>query len=117
LEKTSCQVHLKSHINTKFLHTSIIPIKISHAKDHKILFFASDTFLSSPPDIIIFIPFKTNIKIAIATRAISKKFIIDHNVVQKISLFIKIFLSETSVNGQVSFTLTSSEVFFPEKAL
>gem|GEM_PF-1202452 len=92
VEKSSCPCHLKSHLNTTFLHTSITHINTSHAIDQRILFFDSVTLSSSQDAIIIFIPAKTIIKIAIATIDICKNVRIFHSVLQKTSLFINIFL-------------------------
>ena len=92
VEKSSCPCHLKSHLNTTFLHTSMTQINTSPAKDQRILFLDSVTLSSSPEAIMILIPAKTMIKTAIATTDICKKVIIFQRVLPKTSLFIKIFL-------------------------
>jgi hypothetical protein len=58
-------------------------MNISQARDHNILFLASEIFLSSQPEIIIFIQLYTNTNIAKATILISKKVIIAPKVAQK----------------------------------
>ena len=66
---------MKSHINTKFLHTSIIQIKIIQASDQSIFCFASQIALSSQEENITFIQLNINMITAKNTIAISKNVI------------------------------------------
>gem|GEM_PF-3043098 len=106
---------LKSHLNIRFLHTSIIHTNISHPKEYNILFLASFIFSLSHQADIIFIHCKIITKIASPTIRNCRNATKFHTTDQNSQEFIKIFLSYILVHHQIS-DVTSSNVFFHVKA-